>query len=101
MTSGLLIVSKVPIIRSTFEPFPDQVFFERPVVSRGALHCELEGGLHVVTCHLSPAAENCGPLSAFEGPIDGARTAQARQLAAFISRVANGGPVVMAGDLNL
>eukprot|EP00929_Paragymnodinium_shiwhaense_P113340 TRINITY_DN81612_c0_g1_i1.p1 TRINITY_DN81612_c0_g1~~TRINITY_DN81612_c0_g1_i1.p1 ORF type:complete len:420 (-),score=45.24 TRINITY_DN81612_c0_g1_i1:399-1658(-) len=101
-TDGLLVLSKRPVVRHVVMPFPTQVFFERSVVPRAALYCEVEGGMHIFTCHMSPTAESCGPFKCAASFIDAARDKQAQELAAFIQREAPASaPVVLAGDLNL
>ncbi|CAE8709245.1 unnamed protein product [Polarella glacialis] len=101
--SGLLILSKRPIVKSSSLTFGISV--EAANVNRGALHAELQGGLHIFTCHVSPAASvtGSGLAKLLLTPLfDHARRRQAQELADFIGRCApRGEPVVLAGDLNL
>jgi hypothetical protein len=100
--SGLLIASRRAIVRSERITFGLSV--ESCNVNRGALHAELAGGLHVFTCHVTPGP---GVASVYGKGIYApavlrARRAQARELCAFITRVAGpGAAAVLAGDLNL
>jgi len=103
MTTGLMILSKVPILHSTETAFKAQAFHECIFFSRAVLHCELENGVHLVTTHLSPTAENCGPLRHIaEQAINRVRTAQAEEIVEFISScTAKESCIILAGDLNL
>eukprot|EP00933_Yihiella_yeosuensis_P046268 TRINITY_DN41780_c0_g1_i1.p1 TRINITY_DN41780_c0_g1~~TRINITY_DN41780_c0_g1_i1.p1 ORF type:complete len:420 (+),score=47.40 TRINITY_DN41780_c0_g1_i1:64-1323(+) len=101
--SGLLILSKMPILHSNTLTFG--LSLECSNVNRGALHAEIEGGIHIFTCHISPAASVAGDgIAAFLlGPLyDRARTKQVSELAAFVASCApENAPVLLAGDLNL
>lgn len=99
--SGLLILSRLPIVRSAALTFG--LHAEAGGVNRGALHAELEGGMHIFTCHISPTASTGGAFGALLTPLfDGARSRQVLELAKFVERCAPAGaPVVLAGDFNL
>lgn len=99
--SGLLVLSKRPILRSRPVAFKWNV--EGFNVNRGAMHVELEGGVHVFTCHVSPGASNAGIFSALvAGPFNFSRDQQICELKNFIEECApSGAPVVLAGDVNL
>lgn len=102
MNSGLLILSKIPISRCGEYRFLSQFLLEQCSIKRSALLCELEGGITVVTTHMAPAAENCGPIRWADQLINQARFGQAKELAQMIhSQVQSSKPVVIAGDLNL
>jgi len=99
MNSGLLILSKIPILRSSEHVFRSQFLLERFAVKRVALCCDLEGGLQIVTCHLTPEAENCGPIRWAGRLIEETRRGQAEELSLLLRQVPGG--VILAGDLNL
>lgn len=99
MNSGLLILSKIPIIQSTEHVFRSQFLLERFAVKRVALRCNLDCGLQIFTCHLTPEAENCGPIRWAGRLIQETRRGQANELSALLRQAP--GPLILAGDLNL
>ncbi|EKX36236.1 hypothetical protein GUITHDRAFT_117593 [Guillardia theta CCMP2712] len=101
INSGLVILSRFKIVRWKDLCFGPSV--ESFNVNRGALHAELENGIHVVTAHVAPDASANGPYSSLTSwPIRFARRSQADELVRFIGRqVPSSSPLILAADLNL
>lgn len=98
---GLLILSKRPIVRSEYTTFAFSL--EVLQANRGAMHAELQGGVHIFTCHLSPPASVGGGIlePILHRLIEASRKSQLRGLARFINLCAPvEEPVVLAGDFN-
>jgi len=100
--SGLMILSKIPIVKTASRTFGFSV--ETFNVNRGVMHVQLEGGLNIFTCHITP-----GPTVAskwgkgvYAPSVLRARRTQARQLKEFVEKHAGAcAPMILAGDLNL
>mmetsp|Transcript_67425 Transcript_67425/g.140885 ORF Transcript_67425/g.140885 Transcript_67425/m.140885 type:complete len:416 (-) Transcript_67425:288-1535(-) len=100
--SGLMILSKIPIVDSASTAFGLSV--ESMNVNRGALYAKLEDGTHIFTCHVTPPTSVAGNglLARTLGPIvEGTRASQMEELANFVTMHApDDEPVVLAGDFN-
>merc|ERR1712003_209503 len=96
MNSGLLVLSKRPILRSHTVAFTWNA--EGFNVNRGAMHVELEGGVHVFTCHVSPGASSTGVFSGLvAGYYNYSRNQQIGELKRFIEECAPfGTPAILA-----
>lgn len=100
MNSGLLILSKIPILWSHSLAFKSNL--EGGNVNRGVLHAELKTGVHVFTCHISPGPQVAGSTSGIiTSAIQAARNMQIQELCSFMESMASGTPVILAGDANM
>ena len=119
--SGLMIVSKTPILRGAYHRFNKQAAFELHCVDRGALFAEVEGPepgtkLQVFTAHMASggmvvlAGLHLPPAvqDALTGQGNGTGVQQAHELTAFVKEHANpsvppepGVVTIVAGDLNM
>eukprot|EP00505_MAST-04D_sp_SCG-Rhode-Island_P001039 Stramenopile-MAST_4_protein_1039 len=117
--SGLLILSRYPIIESKHLVFGDQYFGDKYAVNRGAMYAKIElpstlashlglpstgpAPFHFFTCHISPQMKSLGrgcPQFVIKWG-DSTRIKQFLQFSAFIKRLwKNKGVCVVAGDFN-
>mmetsp|Transcript_20354 Transcript_20354/g.44077 ORF Transcript_20354/g.44077 Transcript_20354/m.44077 type:complete len:245 (-) Transcript_20354:50-784(-) len=107
--SGLLILSRYPVISTHTKFFRRQAWYDLFAVNRGVMHAEIRVGqtkVNFFTTHLSPGLETCAHLLNIDVDHDSKwvdnRDAQhqAKEVQEYMRERASDGFIVLAGDFN-